>query len=147
MFYMPATVSAPTTVTLTISSAVGFRAVECAEYSYTGTIAFLDGTPQYSMTPASGGVATVSGLTTSNSSDLVFVACLGVDTSCAAGSGFTGLDDTNTSFKDSGQTGQSFLNGTGQLIEYQVGVGAGPQSATFGTGTSTDNVILGLVAP
>jgi hypothetical protein len=132
-----------------ISSAVGFRAFECAEYSYTGTIAALDGTPQYSTTPASSGVATVSGLTTSNSSDLVFADCLGVDTSCTAGDGFTGLDDTNTSFKDgdSGQTGQSFLNGTGQLIEYKVGVRAGAQSATFGTGTRADNVILGLVAP
>ena len=32
MFYTPAAVSAPTTVTLTISAAVGFRAFECAEY-------------------------------------------------------------------------------------------------------------------
>jgi hypothetical protein len=66
MFYVPTAVNAATTVTLTISSAVVFRAFECAEYSYSGTISF-DGTPQYSTTPASGGVATISGLTTSNS--------------------------------------------------------------------------------
>jgi hypothetical protein len=62
MFYVPSAVNASTTVTLTISSAVVFRAFECAEYSYTGTISSPDGTPQYSTTPASGGVATVSGL-------------------------------------------------------------------------------------
>ncbi len=146
MFYVPAAVNAPTTVTLTIGSAVGFRAFECAEYSYTGTIATLDGTAQYSTTPASGGVATVSGLTTSHSNDLVFADCLGVDTSCTTGAGYTGLDDTNTSFKDRGQIGQSFLSGTGQLIEYKVGAAPGAQSATFGTGTNSDNVILGLVA-
>jgi hypothetical protein len=32
------------------------------------------------------------------------------------------------------------------MIEYKAGVAAGAQSATFGTGTATDNVILGLVA-
>ena len=144
MFYVPSAVNAPTTVTLTISSAVVFRAFECAEYSYTGTIAALDGTPQYSTTPASGGVATISGLTTSNSNDLVFADCLGVDTTCTAGSGYTGLNDTNTYDYGRGQAGQiSWV--TGQLIEYKVGAAAGAQSATFGTGTSTDNVILGLV--
>ena len=145
MFYTPAAVSAPTTVTLTISAAVGFRAFECAEYSYNGTLAFLDGTPQYSTTQASAGVATVNGLTTTNSSELLFAACLAVDSTCSAGTGFTGLDDTNTSFKDRGVTGQSFRNGTGQLIEHKVGVAAGAQAATFLTGTS-DPVILGLVA-
>jgi hypothetical protein len=34
---------------------------------------------------------------------------------------------------------------TGQLIEYKVGAAAGSQSATFGTGTASENVILGLV--
>jgi hypothetical protein len=85
MFYVPSAVGAPTTVTLTISSAVVFRVFECAEYSYTGTVAAVDGTPQYSTTPASGGVATISGLTTANASDLVFAACLAVDTTCTVG--------------------------------------------------------------
>jgi hypothetical protein len=52
MFYVLSAVNASTTVTLTVSSAVVFRAFECAEYSYTGTISSLDGTPQYSTTPA-----------------------------------------------------------------------------------------------
>jgi hypothetical protein len=146
MFYVPAAVNAPTTVTLTISATVTFRSFECAEYSYSGTIASLDGTPQYSTTPASGGVATINGLATSNSSDLVFADCLGVDSNCTVGSGYTGLDDTNSVFKDKGLTGQSFRAGTGQLMEYKVGAAAGAQSATFVTGTNTDNVILGLVA-
>jgi hypothetical protein len=144
MFYVPAALNAPTTVTLTLGSAVGFRAFECAEFSYTGILA-LDGTPQYSTTPAAAGVATVGGLTTTNASDLLFAGCLAVDTTCAVGTGFTALDDTNTSFKDRGLTGQSFKAGTGQLIQFRVGVAAGAQSATFKTGV-TDPVILGLVA-
>jgi hypothetical protein len=145
MFYVPSAVSASTTVTLTISSAVAFRAFECAEYSYAGTIAALDGAPQYSATPSSGGVATVSGVTTSNSSDLVFADCLGVDTTCAAGSGYTGLNDANTFDAGAGSYGANFWGLTGQLIEYKVGAAAGSQSATFGTGTASENVILGLV--
>ena len=145
MFYVPAAANAATTVTLTLGSAVAFRTFECAEFAYTGTIATLDGTPQYSTTPAAGGVATVSGLTTTNAGDLVLADCLGVDTTCTTGAGFTGLDDTNAVYKDRGGTA-SFLSGTGQLIEFKVGVAAGAQSATFRTGTTTDNVILGLVA-
>jgi hypothetical protein len=145
MFYVPTAVNAATTVTLTISSAVVFRAFECAEYSYSGTIATLDGTPQYSTTAASGGVATISGVSTSNSSDLVFAGCLGVDTTCTAGSGYTGHNDTNAYDVSGGKFGSDFLGYTGQLIEDKVGVAAGAQSATFGTGTS-DKVILGLVA-
>src|SRR6202790_635393 len=146
MFYVPSAVSASTTVTLTISSAVAFRSFECAEYSYTGTIATLDGTPQYSETAASGGLATGSGVRTSKSSDLVFADCLGVDTTCAAGSGYTGLNDGNTFDAGAGRFGANFWGLTGQLIEYKVGVAAGAQSATFGTGTTSENVILGLVA-
>ena len=145
MFYVPSAVNAATTVTLTISSAVVFRAFECAEYSYSGTISF-DGTPQYSTTPASGGVATISGLTTSNSNDLVFAACLGVTTTCTTGSGYIGLNDNNTYDVTSGTFGNSFVGLNGQMIQYKVGVGAGAQSSTFGTGTPNDDVILGLVA-
>jgi hypothetical protein len=146
MFYVPSAVNASTTVTLTTSSAVQFRAFECAEYSYTGTISSPDGTPQYSTSPASGGVATISGLTTSNTSDLVFADCLGVDTTCTAGSGYTGRNDTNTYDVAGGNFGNNFYASTGQLIEDKVGIAAGAQSATFGTGTTTDNVILGLLA-
>jgi hypothetical protein len=119
--------------------------MECAEYSYTGTVATVDGTPQYSTTPASGSVATISGLTTSNVSDLVFVACLASDTACMAGSGYTGLDDSRATNTANGGTG-SYVGTVGQLIEYKVGVAAGAQSGTFGTATTTDNVILGMVA-
>ena len=145
MFYVRSAVSAPTTVTLTLSGPAAFRAFECAEYSYSGTISF-DGTPQYSTTAASGGVARISGLTTSNSSDLVFAACLGVDTTCTVGSGYTELDDSNTYDATSGTFGHSYVGLNGQMIQYKVGVAAGGQSATFGTGTPTDSVILGLVA-
>src|SRR5262249_36277807 len=146
IFYVPAPVSPPTTVTSTLSTAVVFRSVECGEYSYTGSISSPDGTPQYSTVPASGGVATVSGLTTSNSSDLVFAACLGVDSTCAVGTGYTMHDDTNSLNAGNGTLGNSFLAHTGQSIEEKVGVAAGAQSATFKTGTNTDNVILGLIA-
>jgi hypothetical protein len=145
MFYVPSAVSASTTVTLTVSSAVAFRAFECAEYSYSGTIAF-DGTPQYSTIPAAKGVATISGLTTSNSNDLVFAACLGVTTTCTTGSGYTGLDDKNTFNVSSGSFGNSFVGLNGQMIQYKIAATAGAQSATFGTGTATDDVTLGLVA-
>jgi len=111
----------------------------------TGTISF-DGTPQYSTTPASGGVATISGLTTSNSNDLAFAACLAVDTTCTAASGYTLLDDSNTYDVTSGTFGHSYVGLNGQMIQYKVGVAAGAQSATFGTGTASDSVILGLVA-
>jgi hypothetical protein len=146
IFYVPAAVGAPTTVTLTISTAIAFRSLECAEYSYTGSISSPDGTPQYSTVPASAGVATVAGLTTSNSSDLVFAACLGVDSTCAAGTGYALHDDTNSLNAGNGTMGNSFLAHTGQAIEEKVGVAAGSQSATFKTGTNADNVILGLVA-
>jgi galactose oxidase-like protein/PKD domain-containing protein len=146
IFYVPAAVSAPTTVTMTISTAVVFRSLECAEYSYTGSISSPDGTPQYSTVPASGGVATVGGLTTSNSNDLVFAACLGVDSTCAVGTGYTLHDDTNSLNAGNGTLGNSFLAHTGQSIEEKVGVAAGAQSATFKTGTNSDNVILGLLA-
>jgi len=146
IFYVPAAVSAPTTVTLTLSTAVVFRSVECAEYSYTGSISSPDGTPQYSTVAASGGVATVGGLTTTNSSDLVFAACLGVDSTCSAGTGYTVHDDPNSLNTSNGSLGNSFYANTGQTIEEKVGVAAGAQSATFKTGTNTDNVILGLLA-
>src|SRR5579862_646224 len=145
LFYVPSAVSASTTITLTVSSAVAFRAFECAEYSYSGTLAF-DGTPQYSTTPASKGVATISGITTSNTNDLVFAACLGVTTNCTTGSGYTGLDDKNTFNVTSGSFGNSFVGLNGQTMEYKIASAAGAQSATFGTGTASDDVTLGLVA-
>ncbi len=147
MFYVTSSVSAATTVTLTISTAVGFRAVECAEYSYTGgAIAALDGVPQYSTTRAAANIATVSGLTTTGATDLVVADCLGVDTTCTVGTGFTGRNDANAYDAGSGRFGNDFYGITGQLLEDKVGVAAGAQSATFRTGTATDNVILGLLA-
>ena len=146
LFYVPSVVNTATTVTLTVGSAVVFRAFECAEYAYTGAIGTLDGTPQYSTTHASASVATIAGLTTANSSDVVFTDCLAVDTTCKAGSGYTGRNDTNTYDAAGRKSGNDFFGRTGQLIEDKVGVVAGTQSATFATGTATDSVILGLVA-
>ena len=145
LFYVPSAVSASTTITLTVSTSVAFRAFECAEYSYSGTLAF-DGTPQYSTTPASGGIATISGVTTSNPNDLVFGACIGVTTTCSTGTGYTGLDDKNTFDVTSGTFGNSFVGLNGQMIEYKIASAAGAQTATFGTGTSNDDVTLGMVA-
>jgi hypothetical protein len=146
MFYIPSAKSAATTLTLTISSATSFRSLECAEYSYSGTVAALDGTPQYSSRTSSNGVATISGLTTSNSNDMVVAMCLGVGSSCSAGAGYTLRDDTNTENVATGTFGNSFLSVLGQTIEDKEGVPAGAQTATFGTRTATDNVILGLLA-
>ena len=145
LFYVPSAASASTTITLTVSTSVAFRAFECAEYSYSGTLA-LDGTPQYSTTPASGGIATISGVTTSNSNDLVFAGCIGVTTTCSTGTGYTGLNDNNTFDVTSGSFGNSFVGLNGQMFEYKIAVAAGAQTATFGTGTSNDDVTLGLVA-
>ena len=145
-FYVPSAVTASTTVTLTVGSAGGFLAFECAEYSYTGAIPSLDGTPQYSTTSAAGSVATINGLTTSSSSDLVFADCLAVYTACTVGTGYTGRNDTNAFDASTGGFLHDFFSKTGQLIEDKVGVPSGAQTATFGTGTATDNVILGLLA-
>ena len=142
LFYVPSAVSASTTVTLTVSTSVAFRAFECAEYSYSGTIAF-DGTPQYSTTPASGGIATISGVTTTNSNDLVFAGCIGVTTTCSTGAGYTGLNDNNTFNVTSGTFGNSFVGLNGQMFEYKIAAGPGAQTATFGTGTPNDDVTLG----
>jgi hypothetical protein len=145
MFYIPSAVSAATTVTLTTSTATQFHSLECAEYSHSGTVVSLDGTPQYSSTPGSNGVATISGLNTSNSGDMVLAMCLAVDTSCSVGSGYTLRDDPNALNVSTGAFGNSFIGQTGQTIEDRTGVPPGAQSATFGTG-ATDNVILGLLA-
>ncbi len=145
VFYVPSAVSASTTVTLRISTSVVFRSFECAEYAYTGSTISLDGTPQYSATPASGGVATISGLTTANSGDLIIATCLAVDTGCAGSSGYVIRNDPNTYDVANNTFGHDFIGYTGQLIEDKI-ASAGTQSASFGTGTSTDNVILGLLA-
>lgn len=120
---------------------------EMAEYSCTGTCNTLDGTPQYSNTAAVAGVATISGLTTSNSSDLVFAGCPAVISACTVGAGYTSRNDTNACNYDGTTctTGANWASSTGGLIEDKVNVAAGAQTATFGAGT-TDAVILGLVA-
>jgi hypothetical protein len=154
MFYIASLAggAAPENCTLTINTSVNFLFWEYAEYSYSGTLSSLDGTPQYLATTASGGIATINGLTTAGSSDLVIGACIGVATSCTAGAGYTARNDTNACQGGSGggncgggTTGQNLNSVIGSLIEEKVNVGAGAQTATFGTGT-TDGVMLGLVA-
>jgi len=139
------------TVTLTISAANTAVGWEMAEYSYSGSIsncASADGTPVYSNTQASGSVATISGLTTTGSSDLLSVHCLGIDTVCTAGSGFTGRNDTATcAYKGTTCTviDRNYNTDFGALLEEKTNVAAGAQTGTFGTGT-TDNNILGMAA-
>ena len=60
--------------------------------------------------------------------------------------GLPGLNDANAYDTVLGGYVGNFWNQTGQLMEYKVGVAAGAQSATYGTGIATDNMILGLVA-
>ena len=154
MFYIAAlaTGAAPENCVLTISAAVHFMFWEYAEYSYTGTLSSLDGTPQYSNTAASGSVATISGLTTTGSSDLVFASCLGVTSTCSAGAGYTARNDTNACEDGTsgncvgGAAGANLNTSIGSLLEEKTGVAAGAQTATFATGGATDDVILGLVA-
>jgi hypothetical protein len=135
------------TITGSTSSNVGFSAWECTVYSYSGTLTSLDGTPQYSNTAAVANVATVSGLTTSNSSDVVIATCNGVTSTCSQGATYTARNDASACNYTTGScVSSSFLSMTGQTLEDKVGVAAGAQSATFGTGGSTDDVILGLLA-
>lgn len=156
LFYIPslAAGASPELCTVTISASVGFASFQYDEYSYSGTIAGTNGTPVYSTTAASGGVATISGLTTTHSSGLVYVACLGVVNTCSVGTGYTGRNDTNscrggtgpTLSCDGGSTGHDYNGEIGQMSEDKVGVAAGAQSATFNTSGATDDVILGMVA-
>lgn len=156
MFYVASAVNAATTVTLTLSggnsgSSGQIISWEATEYSYTGTISSTDGAPTYSNTAASGGTASIDTTVTANASDLVWAACLAVDSACAVGSGYTGRNDSagtcsaNTGGTTCATTNNNFTTLTGGLMEDKVNVAAGTQTATFGTGT-TDNVILGLVA-
>lgn len=150
MFYVAAAVNAATTVTCTASTSLANMWWEAAEYSYTGTISGFDGTPQYSNTAAVAGTATISGVTTIDSSDLVWGACIVVDSNCGAGSGstYTFRDDA-ASCSYSGTTcttTNTSLNGiVGPLVAEKVNVAAAGQVITFSAGT-TDNVILGIVA-
>jgi hypothetical protein len=153
VFYIPslAAGAGPETCALTISGAVNFMFWEYVEYSYSGTLTTTDGTPQYSNTAASGTTATISGLTTTGSSDLVLGDCIGVTSVCTAGTGYTGRNDTNAC--NGGTSGNCVGGGAGlnlnanigALIEEKVNVAAGVQTATFGTGNA-DDMIMALVA-
>jgi hypothetical protein len=150
MFCVGSATAGAETVTVTISAANTIMGWESVEYSYSGKISdcsAADGTPVYSTTAASGGVATISGLTTTGSSDLLLVDCLAVDSKCTAGAGFTGRNDTNYCVYNGSCTfsSRNFNTDSGFLIEEKTGVAAGAQTGTFGTG-ATDNVILGMVA-
>jgi hypothetical protein len=136
----------------TISSLVMVLDWEAAAYTYTGTISSPDGTPVYTNTSASGTTATISGLTTSGSSDLLFAACIGVSGSCSAGTGYTGRNDTNACLSAGnisdcagGTKGHDFNGVIGELLEDKVNVAAGAQSATFTTGNN-DLFFGGLIA-
>lgn len=144
MFYVASSAASATTVTLTISAGVNNAWWEAAEYSYGGTLS-VDGTPQYSTVSAVGGVATIAGLTSTLSDDLVWAACIVVDSSATVGTGYTAHNDTNSRDVTNSTSGNDFQGFIGSLLEEKTGVSAGAQVATFGTGL-TDQVILGLVA-
>lgn len=146
-FMVLSAVSAPTTVTVQLSTVQVDLWWEATEYSYTGTLSGVDGTAVLSQVTASSGVATQSGLTTSGASDLIWASCNNVDTSCTGGAGFNVRDDTSACIHYNGtsctSTG-SLIGQVGLTVEDKVNVAAGAQTATFGTGT-TDHAILGLV--
>ena len=135
------------TLKLVTTSAVNFSAVETTEYSFTGSISAVDGTPQYANVTSIASVATISGLTTSLANDLVWAACIGTDGVCSAGAGYTGRDDASAwQWTGTCVAASPFSTITGARIEDKVNVAAGAQTATFGTTGATDNNILGLVA-
>jgi hypothetical protein len=143
MFYVASAAALATTVTMTVSTSVSFRSFECAEYSYGGTLS-VDGAAQYNTNPSVGGVATISGLSTSNPADTIIAACLGVTGSCSAGSGYTFRNDTNSVNTGNNTIGNNFVTITGQGVEDQTGLPVGAQ--TFGNTIATGDVILGMIA-
>jgi hypothetical protein len=99
MFRVFSAVNAATTITVTISGTTGFISWEAAEYSYTGSFTTLDPANatgfNYSVASASGGIATVnSAANTTGSSDMIWGACIAVDTGCTGGAGYTTHDDS-----------------------------------------------------
>lgn len=147
-FYVASAVASATTVTATASTAVN-TGWQVEEYSYTGSIAGTDGTAVYSNTAASGGTATITGSATTNTSDLIHVACLAIDNSCSVGSGYTARNDASGMCSYNGTTctatNGNYNTSTGSLDEDKVGFAPGTPVGTFSTGT-TDNFIGGLVA-
>jgi len=124
------------TLTLTLSRAVAtFRAWDMAEYAPSGSgTAVVDGTVVYSNTASSGGVATITYGVTTGPTDLLYAGCIGVNTSCTAGTGYTARDDG------------TYNANTGGLQEDKLNVAAASsQTATFHD-TTTDAVILGMLA-
>lgn len=143
LFYMVTKVNTATSVSLDLSGTATSAYFECLEYSFKGTLA-LDGTPQYSQTPASGSVATISGLTTLLPDDLVLGICINETASgTTAGSGYIGRNDISA-FDPLNPTA-NFQANTSALPEEKTGVNPGAQTATFGTSSGSANVLLALV--
>lgn len=144
------------TLTGTASGAGGSPYVSwlCTVYSYSGTLSSTDGTPGYSNTAAVASVATLNGTTmgtslvTTGSSDVVIASCIGVQGTCSSAGSYTSRNDTNAcSYSGTTcTTGQNFNTNDGGLIEDQVGVAAGTQTATFGTSNATSSFTGGLTA-
>jgi hypothetical protein len=139
------------TITLTISGSTGtFNAWETTEYSYTGTLSAVDGTPVLTNVTASASIATSASVTTSNSSDLLWADCPGTVGTCSVGSGWTARNDATGTCQWNGaacNVTNDNMNGViGLLVEDKVGVAAGTYTATFGTTNSADAAIVGLVA-
>lgn len=131
-FWIPSSSAGTEAITCT-SSGSQFLIIDAESYSHSGGgTPVLDGTPVYVNATASSSVATVGTVTTTSSSGLLYAGCFAVDSSCTAGSGFTGRD-------------HGFAAATGGLFQDKNPITSGSQSATFGTG-ATDNTILGLVA-
>jgi hypothetical protein len=150
-FYVPVAVAGADTVTATASVGGGQSTIgwECAEFSYSGVVG-LDGPVVWNNTNAVAGSTSIA-FTTTNASDLVFGACLVVDTSCSVGAGYTSINDTaycslwNGTTCTGGTTGNSFNGSTGGLLQYKVGVAAGSQTMAFGMGATDSNIIMATV--
>jgi hypothetical protein len=149
-YYKVATGGGTETITATMSATGSFNAFECAVYSFTGTL-ILDGTPQYSVTPASAGVASISGLIMAAANGMVGLTCNGVSDRCTGvGAGYTSRNDTNacqyqTGFACVGGGPFNYNTFTGGLLAEKLSATAGTQSGSFTTLSSASDVILGLV--
>jgi hypothetical protein len=150
-FQVANTVSGADTVTLTVSSSTTIGGWECALYSHSGgplPPTYTNGTPISGTVTSSGTIATIGTVTTTNPSGLIVVHCPAVTSTCSAGSGFTGRNDTAACLwhiSGCSATNRNYNSDVGALIEDKFNASPGSQSATFTTG-SGDTVQYGMVA-
>lgn len=134
-FYIATAVHAATTVSVTtLTGTQTFVELFIAEYSYTGGVVTIDGTPVYSMVTAVASITTSGTVVTTGASDLVFAASM--------------VEDSNAQFQApyTARDGVNWNNLNGGIVEDLIGASAGSQVATFHNNGATDTALLGIVA-